>query len=547
VAAENIDGTVNGSGFFPTKVPGLSDAADIQAALRLYHYGSYAYDGSNTTKASLVNPSIAKHLQDLVDAIDEEITNRDIAIADAIDGATGAYSDLAGNGIEWNSVDDRFDIHPRIFNIGTAITKSASFTLEQSDVSKTILLSASTPMTLTIPANSSVAIPVGYQYNFVEIGTERTTFSPAAGVTIGSKNSQLFLDGRYSKGSLVKISTNEWVLFGDIYEGVATPTPTPVAPTPTPVSPTPTPVTPTPTPVTPTPTPVTPTPTPVTPTPTSTTTYWATGCCLGATTNRQVTGTSTDNAIAAANIAINDCSGSGETLENIQEGSYTTTNNIPTLTCTAPPTPVGPTVYDIYTYCDPVFPAMRGGAYGTQSASSTTNVGTTTNASLSSEQIVALLGYGSGCPTVPAPTPVAPTPTPVTPTPVAPTPVATCTDCLGYTPNADGSYGTRSNTDCASGSEYYRVCVTPGGCTNITTTGGCVPVTPTPTPASTPTPVAPPPAPPSPVAPVPTTVPVPTGGGCVPGDLCDSGMIGNCIYIYTYTASCGCSLSSTVC
>ena len=73
---------------------------------------------------------------------------------------------------------------------------------------------------------------------------------------------------------------------------------------------------------------------------------------------------------------------------------------------------------------------MRGGAYGTQSASSSVNVGTTTNASLTSEQIVALLGYGSGCPTVPtpvAPTPVAPTPvapTPVAPTPVAPTPVA---------------------------------------------------------------------------------------------------------------------------
>jgi len=50
------------------KVPGLSDAADIQAALRLYHYGSYTYDGANTNPSNLVNPSIAKHLQNLVDA-----------------------------------------------------------------------------------------------------------------------------------------------------------------------------------------------------------------------------------------------------------------------------------------------------------------------------------------------------------------------------------------------------------------------------------------------------------------------------------------------
>ena len=68
MAAENIDNTVNGTGLFNAKVPGLSDAADIQAALRLYHYGSYTYDGSNTNPNNLVTPSIAKHLQNLVNA-----------------------------------------------------------------------------------------------------------------------------------------------------------------------------------------------------------------------------------------------------------------------------------------------------------------------------------------------------------------------------------------------------------------------------------------------------------------------------------------------
>jgi cell division septation protein DedD len=481
VAAENIDNTVDGSGFFPTKVPGLSDAADIQAALRLYHYGSYSYVGSNTNKANLVNPSIAKHLQNLADADAAEIVNRNTAIANAITTATDGYSDLAGNAIEWNSVDERFDVEPRIANTGTVITKTENFILSATDVGKTIILYSSNPITVTLPANASVEIPVGYSVDIIQTGEGSVTVTEGSlAVSITSKSNIKSLDGQYSKGTLVKLDTNTWFFFGNLLNSV-TPTPTPVSPTPvapTPVAPTP--VAPTPTPVSPTPTPVSPTPTPVSPT----------------------------------------------------------------------PTPVSPTVYDIYTYCDPIFPAMRGGAYGSQPASSSVNVGTTTNASLTSEQIVALLGYGSGCPTVPAPTPVA-TPTPVSPTPVAPTPVATCTDCLGYTPNSDGSYGTRSNSDCASGSEYYRVCVTPGGCTNITTTGGCVPVTPSPTasptPAASPTPVAPPPAPPAPVAPVPTTVPVPAGGGCVPGELCDSGMIGSCIYIYTYTASCGCSLSSTVC
>ena len=216
MAEENIDNTVNGTGLFNTKIPGLSDAADIQAALRLYHYGSYTYDGANTNTSLLLTPSIAKHLQNLVDADAAEVVNRDAAISthnsdttdvhgiantallatkpyvdtqilNAIEESTGAYSELAGVGLDWNSVDESFDVEPRISNVSTIITKNSAFTLEASDVSKTILLNTSSPMALTIPLNSAVEIPVGYQYNLIEIGTGRTTFSPSAGVTVNSK------------------------------------------------------------------------------------------------------------------------------------------------------------------------------------------------------------------------------------------------------------------------------------------------------------------------------------------------------------------------
>jgi len=67
--AENIDNTENGTGLFNTKVPSLDEAADIQAALRLYHYGSSTYNTANTDPTQIPNPSIAKHLQDLTDEI----------------------------------------------------------------------------------------------------------------------------------------------------------------------------------------------------------------------------------------------------------------------------------------------------------------------------------------------------------------------------------------------------------------------------------------------------------------------------------------------
>lgn len=56
---------------YPTKIPSLSETADIQEALRLYHYGapsgtgSGQYDPTNTTLSNLVNPSIAYSLYNL--------------------------------------------------------------------------------------------------------------------------------------------------------------------------------------------------------------------------------------------------------------------------------------------------------------------------------------------------------------------------------------------------------------------------------------------------------------------------------------------------
>jgi hypothetical protein len=54
----------------PTKIPGYADAADIQAALRVYHYGSYDFDINETNTSNLVSPSIAYTINDLQNQID---------------------------------------------------------------------------------------------------------------------------------------------------------------------------------------------------------------------------------------------------------------------------------------------------------------------------------------------------------------------------------------------------------------------------------------------------------------------------------------------
>ena len=557
MAAENIDNTVNGTGLFPAKVPGLSDAADIQAALRLYHYGSYAYDGANTNPTLLPNPSIAKHLQNLVDADAAEVTNRNAAItahssattnihgisntanlatqtyvntaiSAAVGGVTGEFSNLAGTAIDWNSVDERFDVEPRLANSGTIITKTESFILSASDVGKTAILYSSNPMTVTLPENASVEIPVGYSIDIIQTGTGSVTVSEgSSAVSINSKSNIKSLDGQYSKGTLVKIADNTWFFFGNLLNVVTpvTPTaPTPVAPTP--VAPTPTPPAPTPPAPTP-PSPTPPSPTPPSPTPPSPTPPVPTPPQLP-TPSLSVTSqgwNSYPNA-AYANIGVGNYNYENVYTSNLgtqnpefpeewnlgnlnpnqsytvyitasragytsAQGSITfSANPASTPTPVAPtpvaPTPTGPTTYNIYTYCDPLFPAMRGGAYGTQTAGTTVNTGTTTNPSLSSEQIVAQLGYAGGCPTVPI----------VNPGTVY---LSYCSQgspvVESYPVNADNVLTTNINEACS----VYSTLLTNIGATSIDCSTSSARVAPTNC-APAPTPVAPTPTAPTPVA-----------------------------------------------
>jgi hypothetical protein len=70
MTAQNIDGTLLGTGVYNTKVPGYDDPADIQAALKLFLYGSTTFDPAATGAIdNLPNPSIARYLKAMQDEI----------------------------------------------------------------------------------------------------------------------------------------------------------------------------------------------------------------------------------------------------------------------------------------------------------------------------------------------------------------------------------------------------------------------------------------------------------------------------------------------
>ncbi len=106
MAVENIGNLV------PTKIPALSDDADIQDALKAYHYGSYDFNTAETNTANLLNPSIAYTITNLQTQITTkaalEVAARDSSRATTTAptaAAFTAFSNTIPDGYVWLDTD----------------------------------------------------------------------------------------------------------------------------------------------------------------------------------------------------------------------------------------------------------------------------------------------------------------------------------------------------------------------------------------------------------------------------------------------------------
>jgi hypothetical protein len=106
MAVENIGNLV------PTKIPALVDDANIQDALKAYHYGSYDFNTAETNTANLLNPSIAYTITNLQTQITTkaalEVAARDSSRASTTAptaAAFTAFSDTIPDGYVWLDTD----------------------------------------------------------------------------------------------------------------------------------------------------------------------------------------------------------------------------------------------------------------------------------------------------------------------------------------------------------------------------------------------------------------------------------------------------------
>lgn len=93
---------------------------------------------------------------------------------------------------------------------------STTYTLGSADVGKALIMNNGSAITLTIPLDATYNFVIGETFVIIQKGAGAITVTPTSGATLRSKDSYVKTSGQYAEAKLTKISSNEWLLSGDI-------------------------------------------------------------------------------------------------------------------------------------------------------------------------------------------------------------------------------------------------------------------------------------------------------------------------------------------
>lgn len=96
-------------------------------------------------------------------------------------------------------------------------SQTTSYTLVLSDAAKLIYMNSGSALNLNVPTNATVAFGIGTQIMVMQYGSGQVTVQAvSAGTTsIRSQGNKTKTNGLYSMVCLMKLATDEWVLFGN--------------------------------------------------------------------------------------------------------------------------------------------------------------------------------------------------------------------------------------------------------------------------------------------------------------------------------------------
>jgi hypothetical protein len=152
-----------------------------------------------------------------VDATDSWTSSENINLASGKDlkvNGTAVISSTAGGFIFTDGTQTKAGVP----SLTTTFSKTASYNLSTDGLSLRdgiIEINAAGETTLTIPANSTTAFPVGTSIDILQTGAGTVTIAGAVGVTLNSTPGQRLRD-QWSSATLLKRAENTWVAMGDL-------------------------------------------------------------------------------------------------------------------------------------------------------------------------------------------------------------------------------------------------------------------------------------------------------------------------------------------
>ena len=126
-------------------------------------------------------------------------------------GLTGATGDLGATGLGATGATGA--PAPAYVN---PVVKTADYTVTIEDVAGFIEMTSAAPLTLTIPASTSVDFHIGTQILVSQSGVGSVTFAPASGVTFQAAATHYTTAGQYSVVSILKVDTDTWLIAGEL-------------------------------------------------------------------------------------------------------------------------------------------------------------------------------------------------------------------------------------------------------------------------------------------------------------------------------------------
>jgi hypothetical protein len=104
-------------------------------------------------------------------------------------------------------------------NVATNPQTGTSYTLALADNGKLVTLANASPIAVTIPLNSSIALPVGAVIMMAAYDAGAVTISGAGGVTVvsgGATPASPVIRAQYSSVGCIQTSANNWLVVGDL-------------------------------------------------------------------------------------------------------------------------------------------------------------------------------------------------------------------------------------------------------------------------------------------------------------------------------------------